>query len=226
MKKTIKLLISLTLCLICVIMMCSNSFAGIKIKYAEYTDASGNYYVYSYSDDENSTPTLSVTIKATGENVRYSYGGSIPTFTIADYYSQYGVQTSWQNNEIQSGILGGIWKRVPENPLDKGDGRDKKTTVDLDEVTSSADAFLQKGVYEQIPEEKIQNISGVVYSVLLTIGIIIAAIVGAMLGIKFITSGLDGRAEVKQMLLPYGIGVVVLFGAFTIWKVVLTILQN
>ena len=40
------------------------------------------------------------------------------------------------------------------------------------------------------------------------------------------TSGIEEKAEVKAMLVPYIVGCVILFGAFTIWKVVLTILQN
>ena len=77
-----------------------------------------------------------------------------------------------------------------------------------------------------IPESAVQGISETIYSTLFIIGIILAVLIGSVLGIKFITSGLEGKAEIKQMLLPYGIGVVVLFGAFTIWRIVLTILQS
>ena len=40
------------------------------------------------------------------------------------------------------------------------------------------------------------------------------------------TSGIEEKAEVKAMLLPYVIGCVILFGSFTIWKVVVTIVSD
>ena len=34
------------------------------------------------------------------------------------------------------------------------------------------------------------------------------------------------KAEVKKSLIPYVAGCVVVFGAFTIWKIIVTILQS
>lgn len=68
--------------------------------------------------------------------------------------------------------------------------------------------------------------SNTIYSILLAIGIVIAVIVGLLLGMKFITGGIEEKAEVKAMLVPYIVGCVVLFGAFTIWKIVVDILQS
>lgn len=36
----------------------------------------------------------------------------------------------------------------------------------------------------------------------------------------------EQKAKVKDSLLPYIIGCIVIFGAFGIWKIVLTILEN
>lgn len=36
----------------------------------------------------------------------------------------------------------------------------------------------------------------------------------------------EQKAKVKDSLLPYIIGCIVIFGAFGIWKLVLTILEN
>ena len=71
-----------------------------------------------------------------------------------------------------------------------------------------------------------QTMSNTLYNILFTTGVIIAFIIGGVLGIKFMTEGLEGKAEVKAMLAPYIVGCIILFGAFTIWKVVLTILQS
>ena len=109
---------------------------------------------------------------------------------------------------------------------DKPEGERSTQDVDFDSIIKSADDFLADGDETKISTENMQTISNMVYNVLLTIGVIVAFIVGAILGIKFITGGLEGKADVKQMLVPYIIGLVVLFGAFTIWKVVLTVLQS
>lgn len=76
-----------------------------------------------------------------------------------------------------------------------------------------------------IKEEAFSDLSDTLYNVLLIIAIIAAFIVGGILGIKFITEGVEGKADVKALLLPYFIGCVVIFGAFTIWKLVVLALK-
>ena len=102
--------------------------------------------------------------------------------------------------------------------------------VNLDKIVTDANSFLDKGSQvdedDTISEEKIQDLSNLIYNVLLVIGIVVAVVIGGILGIQFITSGAEGKADIKQMLVPYVIGVVVLFGAFTIWKIVLVTLQG
>ena len=38
--------------------------------------------------------------------------------------------------------------------------------------------------------------------------------------------GTSGKAEAKKALVPYAIGCAVVFGSFTIWKIVVTVLQG
>ena len=64
------------------------------------------------------------------------------------------------------------------------------------------------------------------YWIALTVAIIVAVIGGMVIGIQFITSGVEGKAKVKEKLIPYGVGCVVAFGAFGIWRLVLNILQD
>ena len=68
--------------------------------------------------------------------------------------------------------------------------------------------------------------SNTLYNILLVTGILIALIVGMILGIKFIMGGIEEKAEIKTMIIPYIVGCVVVFGAFTIWKIVVDILQS
>ena len=57
-------------------------------------------------------------------------------------------------------------------------------------------------------------------------GVAAAVIIGMVLGIQFITAGVSGQAKVKEKLIPYGVGCVVAFGAFGIWKVVINVMYG
>lgn len=61
------------------------------------------------------------------------------------------------------------------------------------------------------------------YYIMLTIGIIAAFIIGSILGIQFITTGAAGQAKVKEKIIPFVVGAVVIFGAFGIWRIVLNV---
>lgn len=77
-----------------------------------------------------------------------------------------------------------------------------------------------------LKDDGITNLSNTLYNILLIIAIIAAFIVGGILGIKFITEGVEGKADVKSLLLPYFIGCIIIFGAFTIWKLVVLTLKQ
>lgn len=98
---------------------------------------------------------------------------------------------------------------------------------DLDSTISNADDFVNNGgataVYDT---SSLQRFSSTMYNILLTIGIVVAVIVGAIIGIKLMSSGIDTKVEAKKLLIPYLAGCVVVFGGFAIWKIVVTILQQ
>ena len=79
---------------------------------------------------------------------------------------------------------------------------------------------------QSIDESQLQKASGEVYNVFLVLGIAAAVIEGMVMGIKFITGSIDEKADVKNSLIPYVAGCVVVFGAFAIWKFVLNIIQG
>ena len=57
----------------------------------------------------------------------------------------------------------------------------------------------------------------------LVAGTIIAVLVGAVLGIKIMVATVEEKAKIKELMVPYIVGCIVMFSAFTIWKVVVTI---
>ena len=74
--------------------------------------------------------------------------------------------------------------------------------------------------------EKLSDGSEIIFNAFFAIGTGVAVIVGAILGIQFMTAGIDKKVEVKQALYPYIISCVVLFGAYGIWKLVVTIMNE
>lgn len=97
----------------------------------------------------------------------------------------------------------------------------------LSNIVSGADGFIQNGQgSSKIDNDDIHNLSDSIYNILLIIGTIIAMIVGVVLGIQFITGSVEAKSKVKESLIPYVVGCIVIFGAFGIWKLAITILQG
>ena len=96
----------------------------------------------------------------------------------------------------------------------------------VDDVMSGAKGFLDKGQDVVIEGTKLQATSNFIYNLLLAIAIVVAVIVGMILGIQFMMAGIDEKAKLKETLIPYVAGCVVVFGAFGIWKLAVTILAK
>lgn len=95
------------------------------------------------------------------------------------------------------------------------------------DIFSTAEDFIDKGAGDQgIDQGKVKEISDIIYNTLFSIGVALSVIIGAILGIKFMISSADEKAQIKEALVPYAAGCVVVFGAFGIWKLVMIIGSN
>lgn len=94
-------------------------------------------------------------------------------------------------------------------------------------VIDTGDQFLEDGSSQDSPIDsgKLEDEIGKLYNMLLTAGVVVAVLAGAILGIKFITGSLDEQAKIKEVLIPYVVGCIVIFGAFGIWKLVMETLS-
>ena len=96
----------------------------------------------------------------------------------------------------------------------------------IGDIVSGADDFIEDGAKDPaIEDSKLQDLSGPLYTTLLVIGIVIAVIVGLVIGIKFMTGSVAEKAKVKETLIPYIAGCIVVFGAFAIWKLIIEIMS-
>ena len=75
---------------------------------------------------------------------------------------------------------------------------------------------------------KISNLTRTKIKVFMSLisNIIVAVIAGLFIGIKYMTGSVVQKSETKQLLLPYIVGCVVIFGAFGIWKLVVELLNQ
>ena len=104
----------------------------------------------------------------------------------------------------------------------------KADDVTVEDIKGGVSNFMQAGQGQNNPlnQEGLQNVSDLVYNVLLAVGIIAAVIVGLIIGIKYMMGSVAQKAETKELLAPYIVGCVIIFGAFAIWKIVVNLLNQ
>ena len=112
---------------------------------------------------------------------------------------------------------------------------DKKPESNWGEFFNYADNFMENAqktskrdkdnVTRYISVEKIRKSSGDIYNILLAVGTALTVVIGGILGIKFMFASVEQKAQIKEMIIPYVIGCIVIYGGFIIWKLVVDILD-
>ena len=97
----------------------------------------------------------------------------------------------------------------------------------LDDVLSKGDDFLNAAddTTNTIDEGDLQELSGFISGVLLSIAIGVTILSGVALGIKFVTQSIEDKAKIKEAMVPWVIGIIISFGAFTIWEITINVFQ-
>lgn len=126
---------------------------------------------------------------------------------------------------------------LSDSKLDKNEGLTKIGF--WSDLFSEGKSFLSKGettnsVIVEGNNVSIYGINGntlnttsdTIFNALFGIAVVLAVIIGGVLGIKFMLASAEEKADIKSAMIPYIIGCVVVFGAFTIWKIAVNILQK
>ncbi len=98
-----------------------------------------------------------------------------------------------------------------------------------DTIFSQAGNWIETGESNKdgkIRTSNLRDASNDIYNILLAVGTGVAVIVGAILGIKYMTAGIEDKVKVKESLIPYLISCIILFGTFGIWKLAVTITKQ
>ena len=100
--------------------------------------------------------------------------------------------------------------------------------ISVSNIVGGADNFVNSGKdgnTSTLDGPMLNNTSNFIYNTLLIIGVCIAVLIGTVLGIQFITGSVEQKVKVKESLIPFVVGCVVIFSAFGIWKLVIEILR-
>ena len=110
--------------------------------------------------------------------------------------------------------------RIVKNSLMVSDGI-------IDSTIKGADDFISKAETDKVIDDgKLQTNIKDIYNIVLAIGTVIAVIWGLIIGINFMLGSVEEKAQVKESLISYIIGCVIIFGAFGLWKIVMVVLER
>lgn len=96
------------------------------------------------------------------------------------------------------------------------------------DVFDKGDEFLNLGASnaDSVRDNDTKKIINEIYSILFPLGIVITVIVGGVLGIKFMAASAEDKAKVKESMIPYVVGCMVIYGAFGIWRICIQIFSQ
>ena len=100
------------------------------------------------------------------------------------------------------------------------------SSASISDMMNDGDDFIQSATNNPIKTEQLQSVSSNLYNIFVEIGVVLAVIIGLVIGIKYMYTSVDQKAEIKKLLVPYLVGCVVIFGALGIWKFVVTVLET
>ena len=97
----------------------------------------------------------------------------------------------------------------------------------IDDVISGGKDFIGSSSSNvNINQNQLKATSKQINETILIISFVVVAIVGIILGIKFMMAGVEEKAEVKKSLVTFVIGCGVAYGAYAIWGVMLKFLNT
>ena len=96
------------------------------------------------------------------------------------------------------------------------------------DIFESGQNFINEGKNSDVAinSNALKDIQDDIYNILLSLGIAVMVIVGAILGITYMFGSIEQQAKVKETLIPYIIGCIIIFSAFGIWKLVVNIINT
>lgn len=98
----------------------------------------------------------------------------------------------------------------------------------LDDILKGGNEFLKadEGTTLPVDQSGIKSLSNTVSGILLSIAIIVTLVSAVVMGINFTVQSVEDKAQIKESMIPWVIGIIISFGAFSIWKITMSIFYN
>ncbi len=98
----------------------------------------------------------------------------------------------------------------------------------LGSMTKQAKSFISRGAENQdkISYDKITDEFAALGQILTTVGAGVMVAVVTYMGIKYLTAGPEAQAKLKVQLIGIVVSGVVIFGSYTIWKIVVQVAET
>ena len=98
----------------------------------------------------------------------------------------------------------------------------------LGSMTKQAKSFISRGAKNQdkISYDKITDEFAALGQILTTVGAGVMVAVVTYMGIKYLTAGPEAQARLKVQLIGIVVSGVVIFGSYTIWKIVVQVAET
>ena len=101
-----------------------------------------------------------------------------------------------------------------------------RQNVTFVDVLNNIDNYVPVDTFTGSDAQKITEKASFILTIITNVGIVLAILMSAILGIKYMLGSLEEKAEYKKDLVPYFIGSILLFGVCTIVKVLQTLGQS
>lgn len=99
--------------------------------------------------------------------------------------------------------------------------------VEWSTIIEEGNDFIEKGkVQLTMNSEEIRDTSNTIFNMLLLLGTFLSVAVGGIIGIKFMTASAEDKAKIKESMIPYIFGCIVIFGAAGICKLAISIFSQ
>lgn len=115
-------------------------------------------------------------------------------------------------------------------------GSSGSTEEDIGDIWNNAGSFINAGAsngggiisnyFNDLKGDTAKSQFGEVIGVIWGLGLIVIFVSTVVLGIRYMLVNPNEKSRIKQATTPYILGVVVIFGAVTIWKLIINILEG
>lgn len=101
------------------------------------------------------------------------------------------------------------------------------SSLGFSSIIQSGKNFISKGrSTKTIDQKTVEKDLMPLAQIVMGFAILVLLVVGAILGVKYMISGADEKAKIKEKLIWYVVSAVLIFGAVSIFNIVVSILNN